>query len=632
MRLAYLLLGDEGRARELVAETLSRYADRPAPDDRSPYPYARSLLVERLARPRLSRRSRQAPPATVAAPPPADPVEPPLPSAEELRRAEEADAAALVAAVLLLPVRTRLVVVLALHERLAAETIADDLGCTVRTVRREQDRALATLAALPVPAVLAALTDRSIEDRLTAALTDRAAQIDADIPIALAGPVGSGRGRRIALGAAAGLIIVSGAVWLRPQAPEAAEPRPTPTASGQTVLPTAPHDNVDVAWPIRGSLAGDRIFMAQLTRRVAGLNLGSLRILYAGDVRDQRIVITRDSDGSGPDGSVRSFQYLTGARGSAPEALSFTEGGAQDASLALAYVPHWTNPPWTLVLGPTTLERVELSDGPTYTLDGTPTRTYRSIDLAQGTAVAPTSARAPGLMIMRQQGTPDTLGHPKYVTPLAPAPEPILYDPSVFLPPGASLDDSDLTGDCTRNSSTVRMEIRRIDLPGVTEWATVDDDRIRAVFAIIRRPDGTAFRSVRVEGVPNDFRMPVTSCAPVPAAVADLLPYATQVNNAQAYLVILPRPHPEVVTAEIHESNAPASRLLGRATFHGQFALINLLNPSRNPQFTVVDPRTAAVILRDRRGRVLLTCPILRRWDLDPTALIDPSTVLVPVY
>lgn len=161
-------------------------------------------------------------------------------------------------------------------------------------------------------------------------------------------------------------------MWLRPQAPEAAEPRPTPTASGQTVLPTAPHDNVDVAWPIRGSLAGDRIFMAQLTRRVAGLDLGSLRILYAGDARDQRIVITRDSDGSGPDGSVRSFQYLTGARGSAPDRLSLTEGFAQDVRMALIYVPQWTNPPWALILGPTTLGRVELSDGPTYGPDGTP--------------------------------------------------------------------------------------------------------------------------------------------------------------------------------------------------------------------------------------------------------------------
>lgn len=252
--------------------------------------------------------------------------------------------------------------------------------------------------------------------------------------------------------------------------------------------------------------------------------------------------------------------------------------------------------------------------------------------LVQGQAVIPTTARIPEHLVMRQSPRPRVESGPTTTYATAPAPRPIVYDASVFLPPGVSLEDSDLTGDCTRNSSTVRMEIRRIDLPGVTEWATVDDDRIRAVFAIIRRPDGTAFRSVRVEGVPNDFRMPVTSCVPVPAAVADLLPYATQVNNAQAYLVILPRPHPEVVTAEIHESNAPASRLLGRATFHGQFALINLLNPSRNPQFTVVDPRTAAVILRDRRGRVLLTCPILRRWDLDPTALIDPSTVLVPVY
>lgn len=97
------------------------------------------------------------------------------------------------------------------------------------------------------------------------------------------------------------------------------------------------------------------------------------------------------------------------------------------------------------------------------------------------------------------------------------------------------------------------------------------------------------------------------------------------VNNRTAFVVVLPRPHPEVATAEIRASAAPNAPVVVHAKVVGQRAFLPLITPGPPVKVAIVDRGTAVVVLRDRAGRALLTAPIVRRWDMDPMASWPPD-------
>lgn len=534
LRLAYLLIGDEGQARKLVADVLRRYADRPAPGDHSPYAYARSLLVQQVVRPRLPRPGRRPSGGNEAASPaPASPQTPapaPLPAdptpdaAEELQRAEAADCAILAAAVLDLPVRTRLVAVLAQDEQLAAETIADDVGCTVRTVRRERDRALATLTALPVPAPLAG---RSIEERLTAALDHRAAQIDADLPVAPERRSGGGRGRRLALAVAAALIFVAGAVVLRPQSPDSPDQRPTPASPGQTVTPSATQAD-DAAWPIRGPLAADRIFIAEMTRKIAQTkspDAPAMVILYAGDINDKRLVLAGGIEDLGFGRSARRVETYIGPRGASAQTMVGESSDMHtqlDPAEPLVYVPDWNAPRWVLILAPPRRTQFGVSDNPHYALDGTPSRTFRPVDLSHGFAVVPITSRLASNLVLEYRSNPaGTAQWRSEPRPMSTATMP--WRGSRSCPRRPPMPSSGFPATATATVRPCGSASTKRSCPS-TEWVWSDDPSMSVVFAVIRRADGTAYRTIEVRSRSQSGGMAPVVCAPVPAATADLLP------------------------------------------------------------------------------------------------------------
>ncbi|MBC3841879.1 SigE family RNA polymerase sigma factor [Streptacidiphilus sp. 4-A2] len=139
VQMSYLLTGDFHEAEDLVQATLVRvYPHWPRIRPESAVGYLRRALVNTYySRARRRRVTQLLTPFLPENPAPRSGAEP----------GEERDQ--LVAALARLPARQRAVVVLRYWEDLSAEQVAQELGCSVGTVKSQASRALAKLRADP---------------------------------------------------------------------------------------------------------------------------------------------------------------------------------------------------------------------------------------------------------------------------------------------------------------------------------------------------------------------------------------------------------------------------------------------------------------------------------------------------
>jgi RNA polymerase sigma-70 factor (sigma-E family) len=136
VRLALLLCGDPHRAEDLLQDCLVALYRRWGRMDtaRDPHAYLRRMLVHRnVSRWRRERRETLTAQAPEVADPRAGMVEP----HEQLRRA-----------LMALPTRQRAVVVLRYYLDMSERQVAEELGCTVGTVKTHHSRAMTRLREL----------------------------------------------------------------------------------------------------------------------------------------------------------------------------------------------------------------------------------------------------------------------------------------------------------------------------------------------------------------------------------------------------------------------------------------------------------------------------------------------------
>jgi RNA polymerase sigma factor (sigma-70 family) len=157
-RTAYLVAGDGAEAEDLVREALTRtYLAWPRlRDPHRAEDFARAAIAQEAVRRGRRRGARRTDSAAAAAP--SMPTSPTAPAGTAPVGVEEdADdpAVRLWRGLALLTARQRAVVVLRVHDELTAREIADALGCSVRTVEREEATGLAELRRSVDPGSLA---------------------------------------------------------------------------------------------------------------------------------------------------------------------------------------------------------------------------------------------------------------------------------------------------------------------------------------------------------------------------------------------------------------------------------------------------------------------------------------------
>jgi hypothetical protein len=155
----------------------------------------------------------------------------------------------------------------------------------------------------------------------------------------------------------------------------------TPAKRTDVILP-GPNDptwSSITTWPTRGSLAGDAEFLARFQE--ATLDLA--RVIYAGDVGDDRVVLTI---GHGDTGAELATIY-GGERGVPASALTSTGSSESDLGRALVVREDPGPQGWMLVLAPPSLRTAEVSPTAKIHLDGTVTRQWSTATLRDGVGV-----------------------------------------------------------------------------------------------------------------------------------------------------------------------------------------------------------------------------------------------------
>ena len=190
--------------------------------------------------------------------------------------------------------------------------------------------------------------------------------------------------------------------------------RPTPPAPDPTArLAAGPAASGAMGtWPVRGSLSGSVATLAEATRRLSREDLTVDRLLYAGDVGPDRLVLAlvdppgREgrvlhdiaSPGDPADHPQRDVVALFGRAGAPVDNL------AQDDParvLADATVLTWSRQQRSaaplLVLAGSATRSARLSDEPVYDNGGGLTRTWRTVPLVNGVWAGRTGPKGPAL-------------------------------------------------------------------------------------------------------------------------------------------------------------------------------------------------------------------------------------------
>ena len=190
--------------------------------------------------------------------------------------------------------------------------------------------------------------------------------------------------------------------------------RPTPPAPDPAARVAAgPAASGALAtWAVRGSLSGSIATLAEATRRLSRENLTVDRLLYAGDVGPDRLVLAlvdppgrerRDPGDIGPAGDSadhpqRDVIALFGRAGAPVDILAQED---PTRVLADATVLTWSHQQRSaaplLVLTGSATRSARLSDEPVYDNGGGLTRTWRTVPLVNGVWAGRTGPKGPAL-------------------------------------------------------------------------------------------------------------------------------------------------------------------------------------------------------------------------------------------
>ncbi len=456
-----------------------------------------------------------------------------------------------------------------------------------------------------------------METRLRDALEGRADQAEmthgiADPYAAVTAGVRRDRRRRAGIGAASvtGILALALATtsWLsRTPAPDThAEQSPTTSRSaispGTTVL----------GWTPRGSLAADAAFMSAMTAKIAAAD-ASARIVYAGDIDADRVVLTVSHTLQGPS-IVRGVEAYVGRKGALPQDLVPVSGGYPFVDIdAISYATADGADARLLILTNPDQRTAYVSDEPVYHPDGVPTRAFRAVPLDDGLAVTRIESWSPQLVRVRA-GSADRGVDLWHVD--GPTPEP-------DVPAMVQRGDTWLLGTCTHDVSGVAdVSVTHTPIPTRFDPAgpTTNPGTVTLSTATIIRTDGTAFRSVGVRSTsPGSTQLAVLgTCVPIPAATAGppivTLNEPTDTGASPRWLVVAPDHAPAVTTAEIRLTKDPTSALLGTAKFTGEYAVV-----TTNAGGGLA--KNGYVFLRAADGTVMVAAPVTMPWDGDPLAL-----------
>jgi hypothetical protein len=222
----------------------------------------------------------------------------------------------------------------------------------------------------------------SIETQLREALSARADEVGGSVGdpyerVSGAITVSRRRRRTAALAAVAAVAAIAVAI---PSLGELGRDTTTPAKKTTIVVP-GPEDPrwASVAtWPTRGSLADDTAFLSSFRDAVA-----SARVLYAGDIGADRVVITWDRDDAGEE-RIKVYADDRGARAASLDSIS---SNGQTSSMTLIVRRDPTPDGWMLLLAPPTVKTAEVSPTATIQSDSTVTRSWNTVPLEAGAAV-----------------------------------------------------------------------------------------------------------------------------------------------------------------------------------------------------------------------------------------------------
>lgn len=383
---------------------------------------------------------------------------------------------------------------------------------------------------------------RRVEDALRDTLRARAADVphEPDPWERTQRAVAGDRRRRRRLGAAVvvGLLAVAALIGLVLQT----APRPS-AIWHQRRQPAAGPD--PSTWPVRGNLARDRLWTrgALAWARRSSPHLGSSRLVFAGDVPGGRLAVVVGSDGNEAGTALHASAWY-GAGRPGP-GLLHEDGSSDVVSSPIVWARAQPGGRLAVVaLGPTALSAGAVSGAPSYSADGTATRTFTSV--AEHNGVAITSIPGHGPQLARFRATFSRIGFDgstRHVDTYAPAtlvaatPRPTglsqlaagvldAYPAPVGDPDGQLVTDV-LAGFLARYGD------RAPDLDARLAFAGQLSPRVSAVALLIRRGDGSAFQVVRTRRELPDagggtLRETPVDGVPVPAEQADRWPFHWQ--------------------------------------------------------------------------------------------------------
>ena len=278
--------------------------------------------------------------------------------------------------------------------------------------------------------------------------------------------------------------------------------RPTPPAPDPAARVAAgpAASGALVNWAVRGSLSGSIATLAEATRRLSRENLTVDRLLYAGDVGPDRLVLAlvdppgrerRDPGdlglaGDSADHPQRDVIALFGRAG-APVDILVQEDPTR--VLADATVLTWSHQQRSaaplLVLTGSATSSARLSDEPVYDNGGGLTRTWRTVPLVNGVWAGRTGPKGPALARVQVGG----------------------YDGGVEVRDGTEPDPDDGVYDYAsadyRLVSLVSDFARSHQVPaeGIDPHVLYDGRDGAGTFLVValHLPDGTAFQTALVE-------------------------------------------------------------------------------------------------------------------------------------